>query len=223
MSESLTLNGGTFNVDQEQYLQVFNTNGGVVTGSNEIRSAAGAIWTVGGTTASYIFARVNLVTALNLNVGEVTGDNSPDLTISGPVTNTAALTKTGPGTLALTGFNTYTGVTLITAGTVNVIDNSALGAVTSGVTLSNQAILQAGGDLFSSRTVTLGSGGGQIDTNGFNITFDFASTVTGSSLTKIGDGTLTLAGTQTYSTLANFAGTTNLDSALGLLGRKRRA
>ena len=127
MSESLTINGGTFNVNQEQYLQVFNTNGGYVTGSSEIRSAAGAIWTVGGVEPSFIYSRVSLVAALNMNVGEVTGDSSADLTIFGTVTNAAALTKTGPGMLALVATNSYTGGTIISGGTLNVIDNTALG------------------------------------------------------------------------------------------------
>ena len=68
----------------------------------------------------------------------------------------------------------------------------------------------------SSRSFTLGTGGGQIDTNGTNVLLDTASTVTGSTLTKkVGAGTLTLAGTQTYATLTTSAGTTNVDSRLG--------
>lgn len=215
MSETMTLNGGVFSVNQEQYLQVFNTNGGIVSGSNEIRSAAGAIWTVGGTTASLISTRVNLVTALNLNVGEVTGDSLPDITISGVVGNTGTFTKSGPGTLALTGVNTYTGATIVTGGTVTVADNSALGAASSGVTLSNQATLQASGLLDTNRTITLGTGGGQIDSNGNDVVLNLSSVVTGSTLTKVGNGTLSIYGTQTYATLVTSGGTTTVNTPVG--------
>ena len=47
------------------------------------------------------------------------------------------------------------------------------------------------------------------------VSFDAGSTITGTSLTKIGNGILNLEGTQTYSTLTTSAGTTNIDSALG--------
>ena len=51
------------------------------------------------------------------------------LTISAPIiaNGANALTKAGPGTLALTGANTYTGQTYIDGGILNVNSDSALG------------------------------------------------------------------------------------------------
>ena len=54
-----------------------------------------------------------------------------------------------------------------------------------------------------------------IDTNGNTVNLNAGSTVTGTTLTKTGAGTLNLAGTQTYATLTTSAGTTNVNSALG--------
>ena len=112
--------------------------------------------------------------------------------------------------------NTYTGVTLINAGTVNANADTALGDPGNGVTLQNGAVLQAGGPLTTAvRTLSFGPGGGTIDTNSNAVTLAAGSTVTGTAVTKTGLGTLTLAGTQTYATLNANAGVTNVNSLLG--------
>jgi autotransporter-associated beta strand protein len=120
------------------------------------------------------------------------------------------------GRLVLSGVNTYGGGTNIEGGTLNVNADAALGDASGDVAISNGATLQASGTLtIVARTITLGTGGGQIDTNGNNVTLDVGSTVTGSSLTKVGTGTLVLSGTQTYDTLNAEGGTTVINSALG--------
>ena len=111
--------------------------------------------------------------------------------------------------------NTFTGGTTIEGGTLNINDDVALGAVTGGVTIMGGAKLQATGEITSSRAFTLGAAGGIIDTNGNDLTLDANGTVTGTSLTKIGNGTLTLAGIQSYTTLNANGGITHVDSVLG--------
>ena len=128
-----------------------------------------------------------------------------------------SLVKNGAGTQILTGVNPYTAGTTINGGILSVNDNLALGDAAGAVAINNGATLQASGPLATAaRTITLGlGGGGQIDTNGNAVNLSAGSTVTGTALTKIGGGALTLAGTQTYATLNANAGVTNVNSALG--------
>lgn len=131
-------------------------------------------------------------------------------------TNALSITKVGTGTQALSGLNTYTGGTVIGGGILNVNADDALGGPAGAVEIDNGATLQAsGGVTTAARTITLGAGGGIIDTTGNTVNLDSGSTVTGTTLTKIGAGTLRIAGLQTYDTLTANEGTTNLKSALG--------
>ena len=60
--------------------------------------------------------------------GILVSNNSRAYTISGTVGGTDALTKSGSGTLALSGANTYSGGTVINAGTLQANNSSALGS-----------------------------------------------------------------------------------------------
>ena len=128
------------------------------------------------------------------------------------------LTKSGAGKLTVTGVNTYNGLTTITNGTLNINGNTALGAISGGVAISNNAILQAAAPVTTNRAITLGVGGGTIDTNGNTVTLDTGSSVTGAAtvaLTHTGAGNLDIKGTQSYDILNANGGLTTLDSALG--------
>jgi autotransporter-associated beta strand protein len=160
-------------------------------------------------------------TATAAGVKTLTLQGSTDGTgeIAGAIVNSAnatALVKGGSGKWTLSGANTFTGGTLINDGILNVNANAALGAPAGAVTINNGATLQAGGTVTTAaRTLTLGFGGGVIDTNGNSVSLGAGSTVTGSSLTKVGAGTLAIAGTQTYSELIAAGGVVNVNSALG--------
>jgi len=133
------------------------------------------------------------------------------LTFSGTGTTTYAgnistgvngLLVQGPGTVILSGMNSYTGGTTISSGTLNIVSDSALGAA-AGVVNLNGGTLQftAGGGiaLNSSRNVILG--GGAFDTNSGNDTINgliSGSSATTSNLIKNGAGTLILNNTNTY-------------------------
>ena len=151
--------------------------------------------------------------ALSLGGGDGTVDtNGHDTTLSGVIDGGGALTKSGGGTLTLTGANSYTGGTTVTDGTLRLGIGGSLAAA---------GVLQVDGGSFdlNGRTQTLaglsGTGGGVALGSGA-LTLDqdgdssYAGALSGSgSLTKEGTGTLTLTGTSSYT-----GGTTVTDGTL---------
>jgi autotransporter-associated beta strand protein len=109
------------------------------------------------------------------------------------------LTKLGTGLLVLGGTNTYPGGTLIANGTLAVTNDFALGAAGGGLTLTNGGIFEASGNLtLNGRTITLQAGGGGLNVDP-GVTLLQTNLITGAGgLTKLGVGTLALAGLNTY-------------------------
>jgi autotransporter-associated beta strand protein len=129
---------------------------------------------------------------------------------AGQITGGTSLTKSGSGTLTLNTSNSFTGAILINGGTLAISNETALGAPTN--YLANSLTLD-GGSLLATKTFVLGGntnrginfgvggGGGKFDvTNGATLTISNQITdSTGKSLlTKAGNGTLVLAGINTY-------------------------
>ncbi|NKW10706.1 hypothetical protein HGG76_20670 [Ochrobactrum tritici] len=81
-----------------------------------------------------------------------------------------ALTKTGAGTLVLSGTNIYTGGTNINGGTLVAGANNNLGATSGGLNF-NGGTLRLSSAFDNARAVTLGAGGGTIETAAGNSTF----------------------------------------------------
>jgi autotransporter-associated beta strand protein len=139
-----------------------------------------------------------------------------------------ALTKTGSGSLTLSGSNTYTGTTTISAGTLLLGaagsgSNTPLGTTTGATTVSSGGVLNLNGfTLVTAEALTINgtgisSGGALINTSGTgstwtgNVALSTDASVGGSgnlimngaisganSLTKIGTGTLTLGATNSF-------------------------
>ncbi len=115
---------------------------------------------------------------------------SAPLTINANIVDSGsgtALTKAGGERLTLTGNNTYTGSTSIMRGTLIVSADANLGLGTS--VYFDRATLQAAGSFASAKGLSTSSGGGTINTNGFDVEFSGPASGT---LTKTGMGALTL-------------------------------
>ncbi|MDA7086656.1 autotransporter domain-containing protein [Pseudomonas sp. SA3-5] len=181
------------------------TNSGVLalTGDEEIGSIAGA----GAVTLD----------AHTLTIGGLNSSTE----LSGVVSGTGGLIKSGTGQLTLSGANTYVGQTAVTAGTLDVTGSIA----STSVVVEDSASLTAdGASLSDAASVTL-NGTGSLTVNSATETIGSLSAAAGSTvvlnagltvgdtadttvagaisgigaLTKVGAGTLLLSGGNTYS------------------------
>ncbi|MEO7100191.1 MAG: autotransporter-associated beta strand repeat-containing protein [Luteolibacter sp.] len=150
------------------------------------------------------------------------------------------LNKGAAGILTLTGTNTYTGHTIITAGTLSIstLTNggvaSPIGAASNvsdslniGFNAGTGTLLYTGSDVTTDRGFTIGANGGNsgvIDTNA-NMTFTgIATAINAGGFVKRGTGTLTLSNSSTAQKLSNGAnggtGVLSANVALGKLALK---
>jgi autotransporter-associated beta strand protein len=240
---NFTLTAGTLNVNSPTALGggtltvaagtvVDNTSGAAITmtANNPVRI-----------TGDFTYAGTQ---SLNVGTGAVTLSNNPTvfvagntLTLGGVVGGASALTKDGAGALTLTGANTYTGRTTLTAGTLNLGNASALGTgpvtinggavdnvTAAALTLAGNPSVTLGGSFTFVGTQPLNLGTGAVTLTATPTVTTTASTLTvggdisgGFGLTKGGAGTLTLTGTNSTYTgtttaaggVLNLAGTTS--------------
>src|SRR5919201_1253234 len=128
------------------------------------------------------------------------GDSGSDCSNAGATGG--GLIKVGTGTLTLSGANTYTGPTAVNAGTlqagaVNAFSSASAFMIARGATLDLAGFNQTIGSLAGAGSVTLGAA--TLTTNGDGSDTTFSGTISGSGrLVKVGDGTLTLSGNNSY-------------------------
>lgn len=161
------------------------TPGTLVLESGGILMAPGA----GNVTIGATTRRGAISTSADLIVHQ--HSTSGTLTIHSPISSTA-LTKTGDGTLFLTGTNTYTGNTVINGGTVSVTASANLGAATADVIINGGTLALPSGTVgtlnSANRVITIGPAGGTLH-------FTASQNFEGTGLA--GTGNLILTGTGT--------------------------
>lgn len=170
----VSMSSGTMNLSQSNNAtnKQYVTNVTGLTGSGGIINGYGTV-TQGSTTNSGTIA-------INNSGDFVSGASIRDYVVSAtlPMQGPLSIVKSGTGTQALTGANTYTGDTVINEGTLKIGNGSTTGSITSNV-------------IMTSTTATFG-----IDRSN---TGTFANTITGSGrLLKQGGGVFLLTGTNTY-------------------------
>lgn len=166
----LNLVSGTLSVGNNGALGLGNLN---VSGNASLRAGVPGI---------SLNNAISLGASLSLDVAS-------NMTLSGAITGTGSLTKNGTGTLTLAGLNSYSGVTTINAGTLQVGNGGATGSIS--------------GDVVNHATIVFNRSasstyGGMISGTG--------------SLIKNGAGTLTLTGTN------NFGGVTVINDGVLQIG-----
>ena len=112
---------------------------------------------------------------------------------------TGSVTKQGMGALTLSGANTYTGATTVSAGTLVASSATALGTTAGGVVVSNGATLNINNVAIGAEALTLNGAG------------------VGGNGALIGTGTASLAGNAALAT-ASSIGTPNAGDTLTLSG-----
>jgi len=176
-------------------------------------------WTVSGANTLTLAGTTPTITVNPLGTGMVT--------ISSIVAGTAGLTKSGVGTLVLSGANTLTGGLTISQGILRTTSANGFGATNGAVTVSSGATWQLGsntanigaftgaGTVEATGAFTLNFGGGGASSTFAGVMQNGAGTL---ALNKVGNGTLTLSGANTYT-----GGTTVTAGTLTLSGANRLA
>jgi outer membrane autotransporter protein len=184
-----------------------NTNGGGVTIAN------GAVLTIGNGGSG------GSVTGNIADDGTLVLDRSDPFAFADAISGSGGLVQSGTGLSTLSGGNSYSGATQVDAGTLQAGAPQAFSpasayTVASGATLDLNNVNSTIGSLSGAGSVTLGSA--TLTEGADNTSTTFSGAISGAGgFIKAGTGTLTLAGTSSFSgPLTAVAGTLRVDGTL---------
>jgi fibronectin-binding autotransporter adhesin len=184
---TLAITGGNWNGTGSVTGQVTSSSGALTFGSNSTLTAPTGLLVSGGTIAGSSSSTIN--SSLNYT-------SSSASTFAGTIAgagNTVTVDNSG-GSLTLTGTNSYTGATTVTAGTLAVNGSTASGSavqVNTGGTLAGTGTVN-GNTTVTGGTVDLTGGtiGGTLTVNGTGGTFNGSGTVAGQVTSSSGTFTI---------------------------------
>ncbi|WP_304441715.1 S-layer family protein [Limnohabitans sp. G3-2] len=215
-----------------------------VNGTLDLNSYSPTVSSVSGSTGTITNSAASTTSTL------ATGGDNSSTTYGGVIQNgvgTVALTKNGTGTVTLSGGNTYTGGTTISAGTLKMGHATALGGSGGAVSVASGAALDLNGTTMTNTNALTLRGTGISDGGALSNSSSTAGTYAGTvvlgsassigsavgeitasgvisgafALTKVGASSLTLTGSNSYSggtTVAAGALKVGHENALGTAG-----
>lgn len=196
----------------------------IMTGGNDFLIQGGTL-----ITSSETNSRVHVIHQQGTGTLTIASALSDDFSGSQSTLNpigSNSLIKAGPGTLVLAGANTYGGPTYINEGTLQAgvaqtattsgpFGGGGGGASSSGIVFGGGTLQYSAANTFDYSDRFLGSSQSavgqpyRIDTNGQSVAFQYPLTSASGTLTKLGEGTLTLARfSNTYTGNTTIAGGT---------------
>ncbi len=184
---------------------LFILGGMVIGGADGNLGTGGGTMTFDGGTLQYNAGFTDTTRPVTLLGGGGTMDTAGhDAAWQGIIGGIGQLTKTGNGVLTLGAANTFTGGLNVTGGTVQAGADTNLGAAGGGILLNGGTLQYSADFADTNRNLAVGAGGGTVDTNGQNPTWQGTFSGAG-TLTRTGAGLWTVTGDSsgTYTGLLN--------------------
>jgi len=193
---STVIMGGVLSIAKESSLPGWNLTG-LYAVSNGAALAVGNAVTASN--IGTILGTGNFAAGAGFGFDTTAGNRTYDNVISNAANGSLALVKVGANTLILSGNNTYSGATTISAGTLQVGDGGTTGTLGSDDITNNATLAINRSDIYTENKNISGSG----------------------SLIQSGTGTLILSGTNTYGATTISAGKLQVGDGgtTGTLGR----